>query len=489
MSYRDMPFVVRTEPGNCEADVLTTSSIKLWFSTDIDRETLLGNFIVQETSGTKVEGSINYKDRVLSFTPTRPLLPGTTYIVIVVGDSHLEDGKARGILSILGYPMAGNHTFSFVTQTSSTLPAPLLTDPPDQSVLPGVPPTLTWQELTDAVAYRVYLADNPGMEPVLWETRTENNTVVPNFNFIEGEYFWQVTAVDGNEHDGLRSAVSGFYIDLTPSAPVVPEDDSYNLSQTPLEPSLVKPDCIFNVMVDIGKLEVFLPYNVQIDQIAVKIAGNNLGGNPTEDHRTVPAEIALENINGQTKIIISIEELKENQVYTVKVITPVEPLQWQFVTNCSPFYSSYEQFLIDADEINSPVSVAMAARFIHQASLICFDILLEEGTREEDIPVSPSFPMQQYTRYKSVLDYLMTAVRPLMVKGRAGVSKHLGEFQIEVRNEITATEVNLIHRALINQVKYWETRLRGGVYGVDSAVKAGASYPYPLTSRRIGSGQ
>jgi len=173
--------------------------------------------------------------------------------------------------------------------------------------------------------------------------------------------------------------------------------------------------------------------------------------------------------------------LKQNQVYELSITTPSGTFTWQFVTKCSPLYSSYEQLLIDTGLTEEELDRVTSLRFLVQASLICNDIL--ERVNKE-IPEIPTLPMRQYTRYKAAYDVLLTRMRQVTYKGRDTVVQKLADLSVERRPALLRDELNIAYANLKQEVAYWESRLREE-FGILPAIRGGKKYPYPFNSRVI----
>lgn len=293
MGYFDTLSVLKTEPGNYAVDVPTTSNIRVWFDADVDQQTLAGNVIFQDTFGRPVDCRYTYANRILTIIPATSLSPGTTYLVTLIGDSNLEDGRAQGIRSILGYPLVGNHLFSFTTASSATLPAPLLLSPANHTAWPADPPALSWQAVAGARAYQVELGGNPQFSPVLWATTADAATlaVTSDYQFTEGEYYWRVRAVGEDGQPGNWSDVYVFAVHVQDEAPVVPDDEpEVSGSEEPeaSTPVLQTPGETSGVDLGLTEIVLTLPYVVSEEQLRVFLRGEDLGGDPAKDHGNVP---------------------------------------------------------------------------------------------------------------------------------------------------------------------------------------------------------
>lgn len=172
--------------------------------------------------------------------------------------------------------------------------------------------------------------------------------------------------------------------------------------------------------------------------------------------------------------------LQPNQLYTLRIVTPYEAITWRWTTRCQPFYSSYQLLLEDTGLSSQELPETRGIRAIYLASLLCNDILTRN---KQTVPETPTFVMQQYTRYRAAFDVLRSLSRRLMTSGRQVEVRRLGELTVDKRGALTANEFSLLYRDLEKQVRYWEQLLKQSGYGITWAVKAGQSAPYPLPSR------
>lgn len=78
------PAVNMARPANGEANVALTMRVGLTFTDQIDRRTLdATTFIVRPVGGTALAGRYSYQTNIVNFAPDAPLLPSTTYEIIL----------------------------------------------------------------------------------------------------------------------------------------------------------------------------------------------------------------------------------------------------------------------------------------------------------------------------------------------------------------------------------------------------------------------
>lgn len=173
--------------------------------------------------------------------------------------------------------------------------------------------------------------------------------------------------------------------------------------------------------------------------------------------------------------------LLSNQIYELTVNTPQGMYTFRFATKCEPLYSTYEQLLLDTGTTPEQLGEFDALRIIHQAGLICNDILERAGN---PIPDKPDLAMRQYTRFRAARDVVASRLRSVTYTGRETISQRLADLTVERRPSLTGNELEVTVRNLEREVAYWEARLRGS-HPIAYATKAGKSSPFPLPQRVI----
>lgn len=230
LDYKTPPFVVATEPGNNEANVSVNTQIKIKFSSDMDPLSFHGAVIVLDNFANRIMGSIEYSNRILTFTPYQKLSPNTTYQVVVVGDNDPDDQVVNGVRNILGISMAGTFTFFFTTARSETLPAPVILFPNDRCVIKPEEVRFEWQPVARAVKYELVVSKSNTLFPLYWllpgETIT-GTSAIPNKVFEDGIYYWRIRAIGENNEAGEWSRVYTFNVNVVGEATVTPDDTIY----------------------------------------------------------------------------------------------------------------------------------------------------------------------------------------------------------------------------------------------------------------------
>lgn len=314
MSYKFLPYVISTTPSNMSVDVATSTDISIVFSTDMDVASLQENIVVQEAATKKrVAGTISYKDRVATFRPAEPFEPGTMYIVTIVGDGDLNDGKQDGVKSILGYPMPGVFTVIFTTAASKTLPAPEVVFPAANTTINPEDIRFEWLPVDGAVKYDVELSAVPEMDPLIWRASVAGTTAVPAEKPGEGNYFWRVRAVGQDGTRGMWSAVVSFYAGTTVKAADEQEEGlpgSPDITLSFMQPAMLVPEMDYDVDPALEEILVRLPFAVNPSDIKVRLVGKSMSGDPFEDHGIVLVNVDA-TADGNTTLVRITEKADE----------------------------------------------------------------------------------------------------------------------------------------------------------------------------------
>ncbi len=126
-------------------------------------------------------------------------------------------------------------TSSWVTRsfTKAWTAAPTLVSPADNASIsfPTEPLLLSWKPLLGAVGYEVAIARDPAMTSLVdgAQTETSATSYIPPSTLANGKYYWTVTPVDAETHEGTTSSVRSFNW----SWPTDTGTDLENLIQSP----------------------------------------------------------------------------------------------------------------------------------------------------------------------------------------------------------------------------------------------------------------
>lgn len=165
--------VVNTNPEAHQFDIATDSVIQITFSADLNRSTLNNCILVFEDyqkiyNGTSslrntsqfniVKGSVSYANRILTFTPNKPLNIDTKYIVVI--NNNIKD--------ITGAPLIKKHIFAFNTELTKTFGKCELINPKYGLICSEIP-EIQWKD-NGAPSYILQVSKSNQFESLLCET-------------------------------------------------------------------------------------------------------------------------------------------------------------------------------------------------------------------------------------------------------------------------------------------------------------------------------
>lgn len=221
------PEVLSTTPRNYETGVSINTSISADFNIDLDQRYIASNVFLQDNNGTRVEGRSVFRKQKLTFTPLQPLESGRTYTFTMIGDTDVEDGRIEGLRNIIGEPLQGNMTVTFVTESIKTLDPPIAKLPTNESVVRLVP-TFAWTEVEGAASYQFYLSRSNRFDILLYPVETTDKLyearVDPNITWEDGIYYWKVRAVRDDGATSEWTPIQQFNLDRTEEGTISEED-------------------------------------------------------------------------------------------------------------------------------------------------------------------------------------------------------------------------------------------------------------------------
>ncbi|MBI4650946.1 Ig-like domain-containing protein [Candidatus Desantisbacteria bacterium] len=121
------PEILSASPYDGGIDIVRDTTISAVFSKDMDTSSINGStFYIEDRSQEsedRVEGRVNYNNRIVTFTPTNLLEPNTTYTVTIT----------KGVKDISGNYMAGDYIWNFITEKEPDIIEPPIPDtiPPE----------------------------------------------------------------------------------------------------------------------------------------------------------------------------------------------------------------------------------------------------------------------------------------------------------------------------------------------------------------------
>lgn len=224
--------VINTFPTSSDLNVKTDVVVAITFDKDISKSSLSGNVFINGSSGEKVECAISYSNRVISITPREPLMPQSSYRVVIKGNNDPNNpGAYKGVTSPIGEFMLGDYTFSFSTESSIKETEYVIDMTPNNIVIMEQPifKGNVTNDTTNVVQYidiEIYTSNT--FEPVftVWNGRCSVEDFIEGVSadvyLSDATYYWRARAV--SEVNGLWSELCQFGIEVHSDSSVVAGD-------------------------------------------------------------------------------------------------------------------------------------------------------------------------------------------------------------------------------------------------------------------------
>jgi hypothetical protein len=184
-----------------------------------------------------------------------PLLDRVTAQTTFVPDRELPSGTWHWRVRAANSELTGFWSATWSVTVIAVPDAPLLRSPGDGSAVCDPTPTLAWEQVGDAVSYRVQVAQEPGFGAPLLDASTENLSYLSPL-LVPGLYYWRVLAK--NEcGEGVWSDVFRFEVLALPAAPVLlaPPDGSLTHERAPrFSWNGVPATVVYRIQIDDGAL-------------------------------------------------------------------------------------------------------------------------------------------------------------------------------------------------------------------------------------------
>jgi hypothetical protein len=316
------PQILSTTPKNYETDVPINTSITVDFSIDLDQRYIDGNIYLQDNQGNRVDGRYVFRRQTLTFIPYNPLQEGTTYTFVMVGDSNLNDGKTEGLRSIIGEPLMGNVTITFVTESTKAIEPPIGKTPASESVIRQIP-TFSWTDVEGAVAYQIMISRSNRFDTLVFPTdptyEVHGTSIDPAIQWEDGIYYWKLRSVRDDGKTSEWSTVYQFNLDRSEEGTIASEDTlpidiSYNEGLLELElveqfPNHLAVDVPTNLKSIyfrvIGQVD-----STSLDADSFKVYGTHITGDDYEQsHGEVKGQFAIVTDDDGTTYIIFTPDL------------------------------------------------------------------------------------------------------------------------------------------------------------------------------------
>ena len=324
--------VLSVSPSHSESNVNVNSTIDVTFTSDINPSTLTKNIVVFEdynkvyknanslkdySKYAVVKGSINYKDKVLTYTPEKPFNTDSSYILV------LNDK----ITDIIGNTLTQKYVAVFYTEKVASYPRCEIISPKYGNITSEIP-TFKWHN-QKSPSYVFQISKNNSFELLVLDEVVPGNeyeddiSFTPEFNAQEGMYFIRVKSENGEWSDTHQ-----IFIKPITDAVIAQEDT----------PEMLAFDDFFDGLVDpVEILEYFPPQNsinnsLKTNMIYIKIKGKldesriNLddcyvyGESLDDDHE----EYSHESISGSWSVVYDSYYDVTYIIFTPDLINPPE---------------------------------------------------------------------------------------------------------------------------------------------------------------------
>ncbi|MNQ31872.1 hypothetical protein D3C85_452550 [compost metagenome] len=271
------PQVLRTHPRNLAKKVANKTVVQVDFNTDLDRAHIVPYVVVTDGEGNRINGTVTYNERTVSFEPSSPFLSLQTVRVMIVGDDL--SGKDIGIRSVLGTKMKGNYNLSFTIIENPLVRPPKLVFPASESVIKDEP-TFKWEAVTGADKYQIQLSKFNTMVPVIWPMDSENYTIDneltelrPDIQLEDGIYYWRMRSVDATGEHGEWTTLATFNKDTVEEGKVSDDDaPKIDLPIVDRPPDYIEDDYL--EIIEVFPQDGFSNVATNLRMIYVRVMGN-----------------------------------------------------------------------------------------------------------------------------------------------------------------------------------------------------------------------
>lgn len=324
--------VLSVSPSHSESNVNVNSTIDVTFTSDINPSTLTKNIVVFEdynkvyknanslkdySKYAVVKGSINYKDRVLTYTPEKPFNTNSSYIVV------LNDK----IADIIGNTLVQKYISVFYTEKVASYPRCEIVSPQYGNITSEIP-TFKWHN-QKSPSYVFQISKNNSFELLLLDEVIPGNeyeddiSYTPEFNAQEGMYFIRVKSENGEWSDTHQ-----IFIKPITDAVVAQEDTPEMLAFDDFFDGLVDPVEILEYFPQPNSINNSLKTNIIYIKIKGKLDESRInlddcyiyGESLDDDHE----EYSHESISGSWSVVYDSYYDVTYIIFTPDLINPPE---------------------------------------------------------------------------------------------------------------------------------------------------------------------
>ncbi len=303
--------VVDVSPGQREGKVNVNTSITITFSADINPASFAKNIVVLEdynkifkdvnslkdySQYRVVKGSISYRDRVLTYTPSESFNTDTCYVLM------LNDG----IQDITGNRMIKKHVSCFYTESTASYPRVEILTPKYGAICDSIP-EFTWKNQASE-SYEFQISKSNTFE-VLWYTQIiPGNKVeevmrhIPAFFPEEGMYHIRIRSENGewsNVHQIFIKPVTDAVVAEQDTPDIIHYDEFLEGLEDPIEVLEYFPPKD-SVNTDLKINLIYIKIKGKVDEHKIHIDDSYVYGESfDEDHE----EYAHETVDGKWTVI------------------------------------------------------------------------------------------------------------------------------------------------------------------------------------------
>lgn len=263
-------------------DVDVNSSINISFNAELNTGTIIGNISVLEDSEmlydksngigaknryTLVRGSVSYKDRIITFKPSKPLNEDSRYLICV---------KENGITDICGNKLPKEYIGVIYTESKATISAVNILSPKFGCICQEVP-QFTWGD-KQTKGYVYQLSREETFETLIVDKVIKNDTsdyaktsYKPTIILPEGLYYVRVKSINGHWSEPLQ-----FFIKKSNQGSVTSEDVTEQSILQELDDTFDRPLDVLEVFPHDSSVQVDTKINIMYVKLTGKVRAEDI---------------------------------------------------------------------------------------------------------------------------------------------------------------------------------------------------------------------
>jgi len=324
--------VLSVSPSHSESNVNVNSTIDVTFTSDINPATLTKNIVVFEdynkvyknanslkdySKYSVVKGTINYSDKVLTYTPEKPFNTDSVYILV------LNDK----ITDIVGNQLVQKYINVFYTEKVASYPRCEILQPKYGCITNEIP-TFVWIN-QKSPSYVFQISKTNSFETLILNEVIPGNeyeeeiSYIPTFDAKEGMYFIRVKSENGE-----WSNTHQIFIKPITDAVIAEEDTSELIAFEDFFEDLIDPVEILEQFPSPNSVNNSLKTNIIYIKIKGKLDESRInlndcyiyGESLDEDHE----EYSHEEVNGSWSIVYDSYYDVTYIIFTPELLNPIE---------------------------------------------------------------------------------------------------------------------------------------------------------------------